>query len=115
MQVLLFVIQLIQIPAIILGLISMVGLILQRKTFSEVLVGTVKTILGLLILGIGTTALINAIVPIQNMFQAGFSATGLHTFVTFDVLSLGLTVQTFWNYNIQDSHQQTRPLLNLQF
>jgi len=84
MQILLFIIQLIQIPAIILGLIAMVGLILQQKTFGEVLSGTVKTILGLLILSVGIGALINALIPIQNMFQAGFSGTGLETFVTFD-------------------------------
>jgi Uncharacterized protein conserved in bacteria len=84
MQVLNFIIQLIQIPAIILGLIAMVGLILQNKSFGEVLTGTVKTILGLLILSVGIGALINALIPIQNMFQAGFSGTGLRTFVTFD-------------------------------
>jgi PTS system ascorbate-specific IIC component len=84
MQVLYFVIQLIQIPAIILGLIAMVGLILQQKSFGEVLQGTLKTILGLLILSIGIGALIAALIPIQNMFQAGFSGTGLQTFVTFD-------------------------------
>jgi PTS system ascorbate-specific IIC component len=84
MQVLLFIIELIKIPAIILGLISMVGLIIQRKTFGEVLVGTIKTVLGLLIMSVGIGALINALVPIQNMFQAGFSASSLQTFVTFD-------------------------------
>ncbi len=84
MAVLNFIIQLIQIPAIILGLIAMVGLILQQKSFGEVLSGTVKTILGLLILSVGIGALINALIPIQNMFQAGFSGTGLQTFVTFD-------------------------------
>jgi len=84
MQVLSFIIQLIQIPAIILGLIAMVGLILQNKSFGEVLTGTVKTIIGLLILSVGIGALINALIPIQNMFQAGFSGTGLQTFVTFD-------------------------------
>ncbi|HLO15595.1 MAG TPA: PTS transporter subunit IIC, partial [Anaerolineales bacterium] len=84
MPVLLFIIQLIQIPAIILGLIAMVGLILQQKSFGEILSGTVKTILGLLILSVGIGALINSLIPIQNMFQAGFSGTGLQTFVTFD-------------------------------
>jgi ascorbate PTS system EIIC component len=84
MQVLLFIIELVKIPAIILGLISMVGLIIQRKPFGDVLLGTVKTILGLLIMSIGIGALINALVPIQNMFQAGFSASNLQTFVTFD-------------------------------
>ncbi len=84
MEILLFIIELIKIPAIILGLISMVGLIIQNKPFGEVLLGTVKTILGLLIMSVGTGALINALVPIQNMFQAGFSEGSLTTFVTFD-------------------------------
>jgi PTS system ascorbate-specific IIC component len=99
MQVLNFIIQLIQIPAIILGLIAMVGLILQQKTFGEVLTGTVKTILGLLILSVGIGALINALIPIQNMFQAGFSSTGLQTFVTFDEGVVG-AVQTANKNNI---------------
>lgn len=93
MQILSFIIQLIQIPAVILGLIAMVGLILQGKNFGEVLSGTVKTILGLLILSVGIGALIAALVPIQNMFQAGFSGTGLQTFVTFDEGVVG-AVQT---------------------
>ena len=84
MAVLLFIIELIKIPAVILGLISMVGLILQQKSGGEVLVGTVKTVLGLLIMSLGIGGLINAIIPIQNMFQVGFTGTGLETFVTFD-------------------------------
>jgi ascorbate PTS system EIIC component len=84
MAVLLFIIELIKIPAIILGLISMVGLILQNKSAGDVIVGTVKTVLGLLIMSLGIGGLINAIVPIQNMFQVGFTGTGLETFVTFD-------------------------------
>jgi ascorbate PTS system EIIC component len=84
MQIMLFIIDLIKLPAIILGFISMVGLIIQQKPFGEVLVGTVKTILGLLVMSLGIGGLINALVPIQNMFQAGFSATTLTTFVTFD-------------------------------
>ena len=52
LQVLYFVIQLLQIPAVIMGLIAMVGLIVQKKTFSEVLTGTFKTLLGMLILGV---------------------------------------------------------------
>lgn len=84
MQILLFIIELIKIPAMILGLISMVGLIIQRKTFGDVLTGTIKTVLGLLIMSVGIGGLINALIPIQNMFQAGFSATSLTTFVTFD-------------------------------
>src|SRR5512139_1183047 len=84
MQILLFIIELIKIPAIILGLISLVGLLVQRKAAGDVIMGTVKTILGLLILSVGVGALINALIPIQNMFQVGFQTSGLETFVTYD-------------------------------
>ena len=79
-----FIIGLVTLPAFVLGLIALVGLIIQRKPFSEVLVGTVKTILGLLIMGVGIGALINALIPIQQMFELGIPAGGFETFVTFD-------------------------------
>jgi PTS system ascorbate-specific IIC component len=84
MQILLFIVQLIQIPAIILGLISLIGLLLQKKSAGDVIIGTVKTILGLLIMSVGIGALINALIPIQSMFETGFSGASLQTFVTFD-------------------------------
>jgi len=84
MQIIAFITELVTLPAFVLGLIAMVGLIIQRKTSSEVLVGTIKTVLGLLIMGVGIGALIAAIIPIQKMFETGFSSTSLHTFVTFD-------------------------------
>lgn len=84
MGILEFLIQLIKLPAFVLGFIAMVGLILQQKSFGEVLVGTIKTILGLLIMSAGIGVLINALIPIQAMFEAGIPAGGFQTFVTFD-------------------------------
>lgn len=84
MQILQFLIQLIQIPAVILGIIALVGLVLQGKNAGEVLSGTLKTMLGLLIMSVGIGALINALVPIQKMFETGIPAGGFTTFVTFD-------------------------------
>jgi len=78
------ILELIKLPAIILGLIALVGLIAQRKNTGEVISGTLKTILGLLIMSVGIGALINALVPIQQMFQVGIPAAGFETFVTFD-------------------------------
>ena len=91
MPVLQFLVQLIQIPAVILGLIALVGLIVQQKTVGEVLSGTFKTILGLLIMAVGINALIAALVPIQKMFETGIPAGGLTTFVTFDEGVVGLS------------------------
>jgi PTS system ascorbate-specific IIC component len=84
MGVLTFIIQLVQIPAVILGIIALVGLIAQRKSAGDVLSGTFKTILGLLILSVGAGALIAALVPIQKMFETGLPSGGYTTFVTFD-------------------------------
>ena len=84
MQVLLFLIDLIKVPAVILGFIALVGLLVQRKNVGEVVSGTLKTMLGLLIMSVGIGALINALVPIQTMFETGIPAGGFTTFVTFD-------------------------------
>ena len=84
MEIFLVLLELIKLPAFVLGLIALVGLVVQRKPAGEVLTGTVKTILGLLIMTVGIGALINALIPIQGMFQVGIPAAGFETFVTFD-------------------------------
>jgi ascorbate PTS system EIIC component len=88
MDVIFFFIELLQLPAVILGLIALAGLLIQRKPRSEVISGTLKTVLGLLIMGVGIGALINALIPIQQMFEVGIpvgpEGAGLETFVTFD-------------------------------
>ncbi len=84
MQVFQVIVELIRLPAIVLGLIALVGLLVQRKTAGEVITGTFKTVLGLLIMSVGIGALINALVPIQQFFQLGIPAAGFETFVTFD-------------------------------
>lgn len=79
-----FIIALIKLPAFVLGLIAMVGLLVQRKPFGDVLSGTIKTILGLLIMSVGIGALITALIPIQSMFELGIPVGDFQTFVTFD-------------------------------
>jgi len=84
MQIFEFLLQLATLPAFVLGLIALIGLLIQRKSTSEVITGTIKTILGLLIMSVGIGALINALIPIQSMFETGIPAAGFETFVTFD-------------------------------
>jgi len=84
MEIFAVLLELVKLPAFVLGLIALIGLVIQRKSAPEVLVGTIKTILGLLIMSIGIGALINALIPIQAMFEAGVPAGGFETFVTFD-------------------------------
>ena len=84
MDALLVIAELLQIPAIILGLIALIGLLLQRKPASEVITGTIKTVISLLIIGGGTGILIAALEPIQQMFEMGLGTSDLQTFITFD-------------------------------
>jgi PTS system ascorbate-specific IIC component len=79
-----FILQLVRLPAFVLGLIALIGLLIQRKTAGEVFAGTIKTVLGLLIMSVGIGALINALIPIQSMFEKGIPVAGFETFVTFD-------------------------------
>ncbi len=53
---------------IFLALIAFVGLMLQRKPFSEVLAGTFKTAIGVLILTKGVDIVISAMIPLANAF-----------------------------------------------
>lgn len=76
-----FILELVTTPAVILGLMALVGLLIQRKDAGEVISGTLKTVLGVLIMNVGIGALINALVPIEQMFTQAFQIEG---FVTFD-------------------------------
>lgn len=89
MQLLLILIQLVQVPAIIIGFIAMLGLILQKKSSSATITGTVKTILSVLIITGGISVLVGALVPIQNMFTVALPSEKLSTFVTFDEAVVG--------------------------
>jgi ascorbate PTS system EIIC component len=67
MEAILAIIELIQLPAIVLGIIALVGLLLQRRSTGDVINGTTKTVLGMLIIGIGIGALVEALEGIQAM------------------------------------------------
>lgn len=62
-------------PPVLLGLIAMLGLILQKKEFTEVVKGTLLAAFGMLILNAGVSMLISSISPINAAFQS-LSGTG---------------------------------------
>lgn len=73
-------------PAIILGFVALLGLVLQGKNLSDVIKGTVKTILGLLILSAGAGVIVENLIPFSGMFTEGFGLTGV---VPFDEAVVG--------------------------
>ncbi|MDF1509475.1 PTS ascorbate transporter subunit IIC [Robertmurraya sp. DFI.2.37] len=64
-------------PAIILGIIALVGLVALRKTASDVIKGTLKTIFGFIILQQGSNIIVAALVPFSTMFTEAFGLTGI--------------------------------------
>jgi len=63
--------------AILVGLVALVGLIVQGKKFTEVFTGTVKTIVGFLIFYIGAGAGVAALGNFQDLFATGFNLKGV--------------------------------------
>ncbi|MDI9206595.1 PTS ascorbate transporter subunit IIC [Ligilactobacillus saerimneri] len=61
-------------PAILVSLLALCGLLLQKKKTSDVISGTVKTMIGFLVLTGGAGVLSGALTPFASMFQ-----TALHT------------------------------------
>lgn len=81
-----FIIQLITEPAILLGIIALIGLVVQKKGFQEVIKGTFKTILGILILTAGAGLVASHIDPFSEMFTNAFNLIGV---VPFDEAVIG--------------------------
>lgn len=57
-------------PPILLGLIAMLGLILQKKGFTEIIKGTLLAAFGMIILNAGVSMLVGSILPINSAFQS---------------------------------------------
>ena len=69
--------DILSVPAILVGVIAMIGLIVQKKSFSDTLKGTIKTILGFLILGGGAGIVVGSLGYFGAMFQQGFGIQGV--------------------------------------
>ncbi len=64
-------------PAVILGLIAAIGLLLLRKSSSEVIKGTLKTLFGFIILQQGSNIIVAGLIPFSTMFTSAFQLTGV--------------------------------------
>ncbi|RAX00727.1 MULTISPECIES: PTS ascorbate transporter subunit IIC [unclassified Photorhabdus] len=64
-------------PAILVGFIALVGLIVQRKPVTECIKGTIKTIMGFLILGAGAGLVVSSLGGFAEIFQHAFGIQGV--------------------------------------
>lgn len=79
MKVLNFLLGLLQTPAIVLALVALIGLIVQKKSASSIISGTIKTALGYLVLSAGSSLLVTEILPFVGLFQQVFGLDGFAT------------------------------------
>ena len=78
MQVINFLIQEVFIQApIFLGLIALFGLLMQKRDADEVLEGTVKTVVGIVILNAGIGVFLGSLLPITSLLNNAFGVTGV--------------------------------------
>jgi len=64
-------------PALLMGLMAFIGLIALRKPANKVMTGTVKPILGYLMLGAGADFIVSNLNPLGEMIQKGFNINGV--------------------------------------
>ncbi|PWC15966.1 PTS ascorbate transporter subunit IIC [Brenneria corticis] len=72
-----FIVDILKVPSILVGIIALIGLLAQKKSFSDIVKGTVKTILGFLVLAGGASVLVSALNPLGGMFEYAFNIQGI--------------------------------------
>ncbi|EKO3586741.1 PTS ascorbate transporter subunit IIC [Vibrio metschnikovii] len=72
-----FMLGLLKEPAIMVGLIAFIGLVAQKSDISTILKGTIKTVMGFLILGFGAGALVGALNNFSTVFIEAFGVSGI--------------------------------------
>ena len=63
--------------SIFLGLIALVGLLLQKRGFVSVLEGTVKTVIGIIILNAGIGLFLGALIPLTQKVNTAFGVQAI--------------------------------------
>lgn len=74
-----FLLDIMKTPAIVLGLVALIGLLLQKKSVGQVFSGTVKTALGMLVLSAGSSLIVTEILPFVDLFSQVFNLQGFAT------------------------------------
>ena len=87
-----FILDILSVPAVLIGLVSFIGLVAQKKGISDVLKGSIKTVMGVLILGGGAGLAVGALGFFGQMFQYGFGINGV---VPHNEAIVGMALEEF--------------------
>lgn len=69
--------QILSTPSILVGLMALIGLLLQGKPVEDVIKGTIKTIVGFIIIGAGAGVLVGALSHFGTFFNFAFGVQGV--------------------------------------
>ena len=72
-----FIVDILKVPSILVGIIALIGLIAQKKSAADTIKGTIKTILGFIVLGGGASVLLGSLNPLGDIFQQAFNVQGV--------------------------------------
>lgn len=78
--------------ALIMGLIALIGLLLQRKSAADVISGTMKTVIGFMVFNIGSSAMSSVVTTFTTLFNTAFGIEGVTTQVE---VATGLALNTY--------------------
>ena len=85
-----FIVDILSEPSVLVGLVALIGLLLQKKSATDCITGTIKTIMGFLVLGGGAALVQGALGYFGKMFEYGFGISGIVP-NNEAIVSLGLT------------------------
>lgn len=69
--------QLLDKSTVFLGIIAFIGLLLQKKSWSEITDGVIKTVIGLLIIVIGASTLLGSLGPVMKVLNTSLGIKGV--------------------------------------
>ena len=64
-------------PALLVALIALIGLVIQKKSTSDIIKGTLKTWIGFVVLSAGADVVTGSLEPFGKMFQHAFNVQGV--------------------------------------
>ncbi|AFR69613.1 PTS system ascorbate-specific transporter subunit IIC [Brachyspira pilosicoli B2904] len=76
-MVLKFLVDLLSQASILVALFTMVGLILLKKPINEIIAGSMKSLIGFILLGAGATVITTSLAPFGNMVEVAFNVQGV--------------------------------------
>jgi len=85
-------------PSLILGIVTFIGLVALKKPFPEILKGTIKTIIGVLLLTNGSGLMVSMFRPIIFAFTERFQITGviIDPYITLSAVTEALGEKLGW-------------------